>query len=110
MVDVPANLVDLPFKFIEEYMCPGVFLAIHVLLNVIGKSLDVLDVISQCHGITLKRTARKRTQPVATYKRASPYLEEMCAKKKTVAGASCTVSSQRRASIPTTETRMKGSR
>ncbi|MBA7630454.1 hypothetical protein ES703_37976 [subsurface metagenome] len=79
MVDVPANLVDLPFDVIEDQVCPLVFFAINVMNNIIGKCLDVPCVICQCHGISLKRTARKRTLRAVTYKRARP-LTKMCKK------------------------------
>jgi len=45
MVDVPMQFLDFSFDSIEEYMCPAVFFAINVLLNIIGKPLDVFDVV-----------------------------------------------------------------
>jgi len=46
MSDVPVNLVDLLFEFIEDYLCPLVFLAINVHNNVFGKYVDALNLVS----------------------------------------------------------------
>lgn len=80
MVNVPAYLADLPFEIIEDQVCPLVFIAVNVVNNIIGIRLDVSNVISQCHGISLKWLARKRTLPDVTYKRAKPDCKKYKAK------------------------------
>lgn len=59
-VDVSSKFVNLADNIIEGYMCLAVFVAIHVVYNVIGKFLDAPCVVCQCHGISLKRPVRHR--------------------------------------------------
>lgn len=45
VVDVPAYLVDMLFEIIEQAVSLFVFFAINVVNNIIGKPLDVANVI-----------------------------------------------------------------
>ncbi len=83
---MPAYLVDLPFDIIEHAVSLRVFFTVNVVNNIVGKPLDVSNVISQCHGVTLKRTVRLHTFACARCNRSRPHLEKMCAEKKKAAG------------------------
>jgi len=108
MLDVPAYFVDLPFEIIEDQVCPLVFLAVNVVDDVIGICLDVSNVICQCHGISLKRLARKRTRRGVTYRRAQPPCKKCKESEKVAAGMDRRALSGRQASVPAAQPSLKG--
>jgi hypothetical protein len=88
MVDVPACCMDLAFELIEPKVCHLIVFVVDQVDNVTGKFLDAPDVVSDCHGISFKRTTRLRIFARDAGSRNRPQRKECKALKKSVAGSS----------------------
>ncbi|MBA7544827.1 hypothetical protein ES705_37188 [subsurface metagenome] len=83
---MPAYCVDLTFDIIEGAVCMLVFSFVDKKSYGDGKLFDAACMVSQCHGISLKRLARTQWDVKYESERAQPRSKKMCGVKRTVAG------------------------
>jgi len=88
-------------------VCKRILLGISELPNLRSEVFDILNVIIQCHGISLKRLARRCESLGITYERAEPHCKKCKALEKSVAGPASRLGGRREQTKPTTRSENK---